>query len=158
MTFFWKKWFSIILVSLFYCHISNTTLFLNWSITDLQYYVGFRCTIQWPDIFTHYEIITINKSGYCVSKVITILLTAPYTVRYIPMTYLFYNSRLISTISHNLSSPLWNASLFSVSMSLFLFYVCLFCFLGSTYKWNHTVFVFADLFHLTHYTLGPPTR
>ena len=148
MTFLSKKWFSIILVSLFYCNISNTILFLNWSITDLQYYVSFRCTIQWPNIFTHYEIITINKSDYCVSKVITILLTAPYAVHYILMTY--FITGLISTISHNHPSPLWNASLFSVSMSLFLFYVCLFCFLGSTYKWNHVAFVFADLFHLIH--------
>ena len=31
----------------------------------------------------------------------------------------------------------------SVSMSLFLF--CLLCVLGSTYKWSHTVFVFAWL-------------
>lgn len=141
-------------MSLFYCPISNTILFLNWSITDLQYNVSFRCTIQWPNILHIMEIITINKSGYCVSKVIT-LLTAPYAVHYIPMTY--FITWLISTIPTT-SPPLFEMLACFLSMSLFFSVLCSFVsFLSSTYKWNHMVFVFADLFHLKQYTLGPST-
>ena len=43
--------------------------------------------------------------------------------------------------------PLTTASLFSISMSLFLF--CLFCSLDSTCKWNHMVFVFLSLAYFT---------
>ena len=45
-------------------------------------------------------------------------------------------------------SPLVTTSLFSISVSLFLFsvYICLYYFLDSTYKWYYTVFVFLSDF------------
>ena len=49
-------------------------------------------------------------------------------------------------------SQLATISLFSVSMSLFLFF--LFWFLGSAYKWKHVVVFFSDLLHLAQYPLG----
>ena len=52
-------------------------------------------------------------------------------------------------------SPLVTTSLFSISVSLFLFcYIHSFYFLDSTYKWYHTVFVFLCLTYFTeHNTL-----
>ena len=43
-------------------------------------------------------------------------------------------------------SPLATTNLFSVSVSLYLFYICLFWSLDYTYMWSYTVFVF-DLVH-----------
>ena len=51
-------------------------------------------------------------------------------------------------------SPLVTASLFSVSVSLFLFsFTHLFYFLDSTCKWEHTVFVFLCLTYFIKYNL-----
>ena len=46
--------------------------FLNWSISDLQYYISFRCITQWFDIFVHYRMITqislVTMSPYARSR------------------------------------------------------------------------------------------
>ena len=74
--------------------------------------------------------------------------------------YLVTGSLLISLIyfPHPPNTPNPSTTcLYSVSVTLFLFcYVCFFVFfLDSTYKWNHTVFVFLCLtFHRAQCSLG----
>ena len=46
-------------------------------------------------------------------------------------------------------SALVTANLFFILMSLVLFCSLLFCWLGSTYRWDHMVFVFHHLAHFT---------
>ena len=75
-----------------------------------------------------------------------------HTLCFISVTLLFCNWKFLPLNLPHLflvSPHLATTSLFSVSMTLFLFdYICSLCFLDSTYKWNHIVLVF-DLFHFS---------
>ena len=48
-----------------------------------------------------------------------------------------------------LSPPLWLLSTCCLFQSLWLYFACLFCWLGSTYRWDHMVFVFHRLTYFT---------
>ena len=85
----------------------------------------------------HYDESSNNQSPY---KIITILLTilsglyitSPWLIYFITGSLYLW----IPFTYFDVPSPLATTS-FSVSISLYLF--CLFCFLDSTYKWNHTI-------------------
>lgn len=38
--------------SALWCYL--LTLLFYWNTVDTQYYIGFKCTIQWPDNYIHY--------------------------------------------------------------------------------------------------------
>ena len=77
-------------------------------------------------------------------SLLTIINYSFHAVCYILMTYLFYNWKFISFdflhsfLPNSHHPPLATTSLFSASMSLFFFFLLL----DSTYKLDHTVFVF----------------
>ena len=48
-----------------------------------------------------------------------------------------------------LPSPLWSLSACSQFHCLWLYFACLFCWLGSCYRWDHMVFVFHRLAYFT---------
>ena len=121
----------------------SRVVLLNWSIVDLQYYIRVRCAAQWLDIFiiaclhSYYNVI---EYSLCVAQ-------------YILMTPLFYNWRFLllnplNCLAHPLTHLPWLLLVHwiceSVSVLLYLF-----CFLDSTYKWKHSIFLsMSDLFHL----------
>ena len=68
-----------------------------------------------------------------------------YAVYYIPVSYLFYNWRFVPFI-YVMPTTVFFPLATTHSPTCFCIYVCfyfvLFCVLGSTYKWDHRVFVF----------------
>lgn len=90
---------------------------------------------------------------YIPYKVITVFFTI-FPVLYITSLWFIYFIIDISCpltsftclVQPAFPSPLATTNLFSVSVSLSLFYICLFWSLDSTYMWRYTVFVF-DLVH-----------
>ena len=96
-----------------------------------------------------------RKSGYHLSpyRIITILLIVFSMPNFTFLWYLFYSWKLIHLNSVHLfclffSPPISLAvtNLFSVSTSLFLFFVCFVS--DSTYKWDYMVFAFLWLISL----------
>ena len=80
----------------------------------------------------------------------------PYTVHYIPMTCLFYNWNFVPLNSLHQFHPIlhpfplwWQPVLCIYESVCFVLFVRLLCFLDSTYKWNHTLFVFLWLISLS---------
>ena len=73
----------------------------------------------------------------------------PHAVHFISMAHLFCSWKFVPLnlphlfLSFPISSFLSTTYLCSVSITLFLFLLCLFIFLESTYKWNHTVLSFS---------------
>ena len=100
--------------------------------------------------FYTFQIITINPVNHLLLyKDITLLLTvSPCCFSSLWLIYfaagILYLVISVTYFSSFLSPFLSGSHLFSVSVSLF--WLCLFiCFLGSTFKWNHIVFVFLVL-------------
>ena len=96
-----------------------------------------------------------RKSGYHLSRyrIITILLAVFSMLNFTFLWYLFYSWKFVHLNSLHLfcllSSPpipLAITNLFSVSTSLFLFFVCFVS--DSTYKWNYMVYAFLWLISL----------
>ena len=51
-----------------------------------------------------------------------------------------------------LPTPLWViVSLFFISMSGYILFACFFCWLGSTYRWDHMVFIFYHVVYFTYH-------
>ena len=89
--------------------------------------------------------VVIDEGAY---KDITYLL-AIFPILYISDPWLFYFATvslyILSSLTYLPSTPDPLACLFSIIMFLFC-YICTFVFfLGCTYKWNHTIFVFLSL-------------
>ena len=105
---------------------------------------------SWND---HHDKSTNPLSPY---KVITISLTI-FLMLYITSPWLIYfitgGLYLLIPLTYFVSLtplPSGNHPFFSVFMSLFSFcFVCLFCFLDSTYKWDHRVFIFVRLISIS---------
>ena len=60
---------------------------------------------------------------------------------------LILSSFLYSSPLH--TTPFWELSVCSLCLSVYFYFVCLFCSLDSTHKWNHMVFVFFWLAYFT---------
>ena len=125
-------------------HNGNSKLaFFNWC---MQYYISFRSTIQ-NDTFVHHgRVTTVSLVSICHWSYHSVTDYILYAVHDIPKTYLFSNWKLVPPLNLFHPTPLATTSLSSVSLRLFLF-CCIywFCFLDSTYKWNHAIFVFLCL-------------
>ena len=125
----------------------------NWSIIDLKYSIDFSYIIWWFYIFMHCKMITlIILAAFCHHiKLLQYYDYILYTVHYISMTYLFDNwnfsplnlPHLFDSFLHLLF--LWQPPLCSLYLWIyfcFVIFVHLLCFLDSTDKWNHIVFIF----------------
>ena len=109
------------------------------NMVDVQYYVSFKCTTRWFDIYIHYEMVT-AVSLITISPHTKRILNIFFMLYYIPMAYLFYDCKFVPLNPLHLltQSPtllLSGSHPFLLSKSLCSFYfVCLFCFLGPTYS------------------------
>jgi len=132
LTYIWNTQFSL-------------SLFFNWNIIELQCYVSFRYTSSDSTLYT--LCYAQHKSPY---STVTVPLTIPYAVPFILVTHSFHYWKPVSpTLLHLFchsptTSPLATTYLFSVFIYRSVCFI-LSCFLDSTYKWNHMVFVFLCL-------------
>ena len=125
-------------------------------IIDTQCYISFRCT-TWFNNFICYSH---QKYSYDLSPYNTIMtllaiflmldLSSPWLSHsitgslFLPIPFTNFAHPLTSSGSHLFVPCIYGSD----SDSAFCwFMICLFCFLDSTCKWSHMVFVF-DLFHL----------
>lgn len=137
---------------------SLTMLFYSWSITDIPYCISFLCsTVTW-NFYT-------LQTDHCHKLLPSVTIQSEYniigyishTVHNIPITYFITRSLYLLFLFTHFAPcsqppfPLAITTLFSLSMNLGLVLFCLvcICFLDSTYKWNHVVFVFP---YLTYFT------
>ena len=137
--------------------IINLTLIVNellkkLSIVGIQYFSFFKFKYNWYTILSNFQVYNIliwhfytlqcdhipNSSNYLSPcKCITILLTI------FPFIVFIHPPSLDPTTTIPFGLCFYESGFF-----LFCF-VYLFCFLGSTYQWNHMVFVsLSELFHL----------
>ena len=111
------------------------------------WFVCFGSIIDWQQWFTIQWYLYILQTDH--TSLITICYQTSYysIINYIPMLYvishlcdLFYNCKFVSFDPLHLFCPLILSGshqfVFFISVSI------LFCFIDSTYKWNHTVFSF----------------
>ena len=129
-------------------------IFLYWSIVDLQC-VNFCCTAKWLsytymyilffNILFHYGLSQDNEYSSLCSTV------GPCCLSILNVIVCIYQPQTPTPSLSLLTSPLANTSLFSMSLSLFLFCreVHLCRILDSTYKWYNMVFVFLCLTYFT---------
>ena len=131
-----------------------------WSIIDLQHYVSPWYRTQWLDISIHYKMITIlSLVTICHhTKVLHCYWLSSPCCLYISFLWLIYfvtgSLYLLVSLTYftHLPTPLPTGNhLFVLCIYDFVsVLLCLFfCFLDSTYKWNHVVFVFLCLTYFT---------
>ena len=142
-------------------HKSDTILclfmqlfFLFWNMVDPQHSIRSCSTASWFDISMLFKTIIMislvmlyhHTKIYTVIDHILLILHICDSFATGSLNLLVFLAYFLSLPTH---SPLATAYLFSLSMSLFLF--CLFiCFCSdTTYKWNHTAFVFLCLTYFT---------
>ena len=113
---------------------------------------------NWPSV--HFRMITtISLVKIChLSKILITLDCVSHIVNFIFMTHLFFFWTLYPLIS--LFSPLPISTLTTtcfllLPITLAVCHICSFIlFLVSTYKWNHMILSFSDLFHLASHPPG----
>ena len=130
--------------------------FFNSSVIDIQYSFQAYHIVVWQ-LFTLGNDFQDKSSKHWSPHKVTLILLTVFPMLYITsMPYLLYDRSLHPLITFMYLvqplplSPLANTSLFSVSVNQFRFvtFIHLFCFLDSTHKWDHTVFVFLCLTYL----------
>ena len=127
-------------------------------MADTQCYISFRCTVYNTMVqevsmlyYAHHKC-SYHLLLHCYSTIDSIPFAAPFTL----VTHSFHNWKLSSS-----PTPLHSFGLFPhpfllcqssvCTLYLWICFCCLFCFLNSTYKWNHAVFVFL---YLTYFTFS----
>ena len=131
--------------------VVETILFFNWSITNLQLYVSFRCKniVVWY-FYTLWND-HLDKSSYHLSpyKVTTILLIRFYMLYITFLWFILYKLCLLISLIYlvHFSFPFLSGN-HICCLYLWDSYWFYFFFTYSTCKWNHAVFVsLPDLFH-----------
>ena len=127
---------SIIINTYPFCYIEYFSFFLN-THPRILFIIHFLMAVQlqWSQIFpkcspcpTHYIV-----NPYCPWLLYSCSLTWQFPF-FLPLCP---------------SPPLWSLSVFSLFPCFWFYFSPLFCWLGSTYKWNHMVFVFHHLAYFT---------
>ena len=98
-----------------------------------------------------------SKSSYdgTIQRYYIVTDCTPHAVHFVPMIHVFCNWKFVPDNLPHLflspSPPLANICFVLCLCIYTLIYasLCLFCFLESTYKWNHMVFVFVSLISLS---------
>ena len=118
--------------------LTENQFIFNFSITVDTYCIGFRCTVQWLDIYITYVVIPSHNANTHLAPyiVITILLTI-FPMLYFISQRLFCNCYFVFLILSNFftqpSNPPPISQLLVCSLCLLVFLVY-FLFLDSTYK------------------------
>ena len=136
-------------------------LFFDYSLHPTLFCFSVRWTSQWLDIHILYKvfllIIRVHLAPWTTTMpLLTIFPMPSLTSQFCDDQLVLLNPFTFFNPATQRPSPLATISLFSVPISLFLFrlFICLFCSLDSSYKWNHMVLVCLWLTYFTeHNTL-----
>ena len=130
--------FITILWSIFYLIISIKV--------NIQYYISFRCTKQWLDVYIHYEVIILVSSTHLTPYIyITMFPTmfpTLFPTLYLTSLWLFffnYNLNFLTTLPFSSipskPSPIWRPSIYSLYLWVCIcLFVHLYCSLDYTYE------------------------
>ena len=102
--------------------------FKNSNTVDIWYYVSFRCTKWWFDIYIHYEmIIRTTLVTICPHTNYYNIIDIPYAVYYIHVTYLSYIWKFVSQFPWSISPlPLLSGN-YSFGLCIYESVSILFC-------------------------------
>ena len=124
-------------------------IYFDWIIIDIQYDISFKYTKLWFDTFIHTkwslwcQLASVMYSYYSIITIFPCCTIHSYSLFY---SWKLYFLIPITSFPIGIPPPLCQPLIvLCVYESVFVSFVHLFYFLNSTYKWDHTVFVFLCL-------------